>query len=154
LSAAHCVDDGTLNMTHLALRLARFVNGVAMKHREVSQTMFPNFPIDAITNGVHPGTGTSPPFQKLFDPPVPEWRIDNFYLRYAVGIPLSEIRAAHADAKGAMIETLASRGYPRLDPKVFTIGFARRATPYKRADLMFTNAERLAEIAANVGAIQ
>src|SRR3569833_170577 len=31
LGAAHCVDDGTLNMTHLALRLARFVNGVAMK---------------------------------------------------------------------------------------------------------------------------
>ena len=50
-----CVDDGTLNLTHLALRLARFVNGVAMKHREVSQGMFPNFPIDAITNGVHAG---------------------------------------------------------------------------------------------------
>src|SRR5690348_17066811 len=151
LEGAGTVDGGTLNMTHLALRLARFVNGVAMKHREVSQGMFPNFPIDAITNGVHAGTWTSPAFQRLFDRRVPEWRIDNFYLRYAVGIPLSEIRAAHAEAKQAMIDALASRNQVRLDPKVFTIGFARRATPYKRADLMFTNAERLAEIAANVG---
>jgi len=154
LGAAHCVDDGTLNMTHLALRLARFVNGVAMKHREVSQGMFPNFPIDAITNGVHAATWASPAFQKLFDRRVPEWRIDNYYLRYAVGIPLSEIRSAHAEAKQAMIDVLVSRGYPRLDPKVFTIGFARRATPYKRADLMFTNAERLADIAQSVGPIQ
>src|SRR4051812_43575918 len=27
LEAAHCVDDGMLNMTHVALRLSRFVNG-------------------------------------------------------------------------------------------------------------------------------
>jgi glycogen phosphorylase len=141
-------------MTHLALRLARSVNGVAMKHREVSQGMFPNFPIDAITNGVHAGTWTSPAFQALFDRRIPEWRMDNLYLRYAVGIPLSEIRAAHAEAKRQMIAALASRSGVTLDPKVFTIGFARRATPYKRADLMFTNAARLAEIAANVGPIQ
>ena len=154
LGAAHCVDDGTLNMTHLALRLARFVNGVAMKHREVSQGMFPNFPIDAITNGVHASTWASPAFQRLFDRRVPEWRVDNYYLRYAVGIPLAEIRSAHAEAKQTMIDALVSRGYPRLDPKVFTIGFARRATPYKRADLMFTNADRLADIAESVGPIQ
>ena len=95
LEAAHCVDDGALNMTHVALRLARFVNGVAMKHREVSQGMFPNFPIDAITNGVHAGTWTSPAFQRLFDRRIPEWRTDNLYLRYAVGIPL------HGDSRRA-----------------------------------------------------
>ncbi len=154
LTAAHCIDDGTLNMTHLALRLARFVNGVAMKHREVSQGMFPNFPIDAITNGVHAGTWTSPEFQKLFDRRIPEWRSDNLYLRYAVGIPLQEIRAAHAEAKQKMIAELTTRTGVALDPKVFTIGFARRATPYKRADLMFTNPARLADIAASVGPLQ
>jgi len=154
LVAARCVDDGTLNMTHLALRLARFVNGVAMKHREVSQGMFPNFPIDAITNGVHAGTWTSPAFQTLFDRRIPEWRMDNLYLRYAVGIPLAEIRAAHIESKSLMIATLASRTGVTLDPKVFTIGFARRATPYKRADLLFTNSARLADIAASVGPIQ
>jgi len=154
LVAARCIDEGMLNMTHLALRLARFVNGVAMKHREVSRGMFPNFPIDAITNGVHAGTWTSPPFQALFDRRIPEWRVDNLYLRYAVGIPLPEIRAAHADSKKQMIATLSERTGVTLDPKVFTIGFARRATPYKRADLMFTNSARLADIAASVGPIQ
>jgi starch phosphorylase len=154
LEAAHCIDDATLNMTHLALRLARWVNGVAMKHREVSQGMFPNFPIDAITNGVHAGTWTSPAFQRLLDKRIPEWRTDNLYLRYAVGIPLPEIRAAHAEAKKAMIAEIATRTAVTLDPKVFTIGFARRATPYKRADLMFTDPTRLAEIANAVGPIQ
>ena len=154
LEAAHCVDAGELNMTHVALRLARFVNGVAMKHREVSQGMFPNFPVDAITNGVHAMTWTSPAFQRLFDRRIPEWRTDNLYLRYAVGIPLAEIRAAHAEAKKAMITMIAERTGAMLDPKAFTIGFARRATPYKRADLVFADATRLAEIASSVGPIQ
>jgi len=154
LEAARCVDAGELNMTHVALRLARFVNGVAMKHREVSQGMFPNFPVDAITNGVHAMTWTSPAFQRLFDRRIPEWRTDNLYLRYAVGIPLAEIRAAHAEAKKAMIAMIAERTGSVLDPKAFTIGFARRATPYKRADLVFADATRLAEIASSVGPIQ
>ena len=37
---------------------------------------------------------------------------------------------------------------------MFTIGFARRATPYKRADLVFSDPERLAQIARAVGPIQ
>ncbi|HEY9225957.1 MAG TPA: alpha-glucan family phosphorylase, partial [Gemmatimonadaceae bacterium] len=74
--------------------------------------------------------------------------------RYAVGIPLPEIRAAHAEAKRTMITAITQRTGVALDPKVFTIGFARRATPYKRADLMFTNPARLAEIAAGVGPLQ
>jgi starch phosphorylase len=154
LDAAHCLTDSSLNMTHLALRLSRFVNGVAMKHREVSQEMFPNFPVDAITNGVHAGTWTSGPVQELFDHRIPEWRMDNLYLRYAVGIPLKEIRTAHAAAKQDMIGAVAERTGTTLDPKVFTIGFARRATPYKRADLLFTDVDRLAEIAASVGPLQ
>ena len=154
LEAAHCTDAGALNVTHVALRLARWVNGVAMKHREVSQGMFPNFPIDAITNGVHAMTWTSPPFQELFDKRMPEWRTDNLYLRYAVGIPLQEIRAAHAAAKQTLIATIAERTGVTLDPKAFTVGFARRATPYKRADLVFAAPRRLAEIANAVGPIQ
>jgi starch phosphorylase len=154
LEAAQLVDDGMLNLTYLALRLARWVNGVAMKHREVSQGMFPNFPIDAITNGVHAGTWTSPAFQKLLDKRIPEWRTDNLYLRYAVGIPLQEIRLAHAEAKREMIAAIAERSHVTLDPKVFTIGFARRATPYKRADLLFTDPKRLADMASSIGPIQ
>ncbi|HEY4304217.1 MAG TPA: alpha-glucan family phosphorylase [Gemmatimonadaceae bacterium] len=154
LEAARCIEDGTLNMTHLALRLSRFVNGVAMKHREVSQGMFPTYPIDAITNGVHAMTWTSPAFRALLDKRIPEWRTDNNYIRYAVGIPLQEIRAAHAEAKKEMIAVIAERSGVTLDPKIFTLGFARRATPYKRADLLFSDPKRLAQMAAAVGPMQ
>jgi starch phosphorylase len=130
------------------------VNGVAMKHREVSLAMFPGFPIDSITNGVHAGTWTSPAFQTLFDKRIPEWRTDNLYLRYAVGLPLADIRAAHLVAKNDFLAEVAERTSIELDPKVFTIGFARRATPYKRADLMFADTERLAQIAQSTGPIQ
>jgi len=154
LEAAKVLENGELNMTHLALRLSRFVNGVAMKHREVSLAMFPGFPIDSVTNGVHAGTWTSPAFARLLDRRIPEWRTDNLYLRYAVGIPLPEIRAAHAEAKQAFLAEVAHRHQVQLDPKVFTLGFARRATPYKRADLMFADTERLTQIAERVGPMQ
>jgi len=154
LEAAKVLENGGLNMTHLALRLSRFVNGVAMKHREVSLAMFPGFPIDSITNGVHAATWTSPAFQQLLDRRIPEWRTDNNYLRYAVGIPLPEIRAAHTEAKKDFIAEVARRTGRELDANVFTLGFARRATPYKRADLMFTDTERLAQVSEKVGPMQ
>jgi len=154
LEAAKCLEGSDLNMTHLALRLSRFVNGVAMKHREVSVAMFPGFPIDSITNGVHAGTWTSPAFQRLFDRRIPEWRTDNLYLRYAVSIPLPDIRAAHDEAKQEFLAEVARRTGVELDAKVFTLGFARRATPYKRADLMFSDVERLAHLAEKVGPLQ
>jgi starch phosphorylase len=148
------VYEGMLNMTHLALHLTRFVNGVAMRHREVSRSMFPDYPIDSITNGVHARTWTGPAFAALFDKRIPEWRRDNLYLRYAVGIPLQEIRDAHAESKATLIEEVFTRTGVTLDPAVMTIGFARRATPYKRADLIFSDVERLATIARKVGKMQ
>jgi len=148
------VYEGMLNMTHLALHLTRFVNGVAMRHREVSRTMFPDYPINSITNGVHATTWTGPEFAALFDRRIPEWRRDNLYLRYAVSIPLQEIRDAHAESKVALLEEVERRTGVKLDPTVMTIGFARRATPYKRADLIFSDVPRLAQIAKSVGKIQ
>ena len=148
------VHEGMLNMTHLALHLTRFVNGVAMRHRDVSRGMFPEYPVNSITNGVHAVTWTNPEFAALFDRRIPEWRRDNLYLRYAVGIPLQEIRDAHAASKRALIDEIARRTGQQLDPSVMTIGFARRATPYKRADLIFTDLDRLTQIARTVGKIQ
>jgi len=57
----------SVSMTYLALSLSNYVNGVAKLHGEVSRKMFPNVPIEAITNGVHAATWTSPAFQDLFD---------------------------------------------------------------------------------------
>jgi starch phosphorylase len=154
LEACGGIHEGMLNMTHLALSLTRFVNGVAMRHRDVSRGMFPEYPINSITNGVHATTWTAPEFAALFDRRMPEWRRDNLYLRYAVGIPLQEIREAHAASKRTLLDEIARRTGQHLDPSVMTIGFARRATPYKRADLIFSDLDRLTSIARTVGKIQ
>lgn len=143
-----------LNMTYLALRFSGYVNGVAMRHGEVSRGMFPNYPISAITNGVHAVTWTAQPFRELFDRHVPGWRTDNNYLRYAISIPLEEIRQAHVLARQNLFKAIQERTGVALDPKVLTIGFARRASTYKRADLLFSDRERLRRIARDAGPLQ
>jgi starch phosphorylase len=148
------VMNGELNMTELALRFSSFVNGVSMRHREVSRGMFPGYNVEAITNGVHAMTWTSAPLAALFDRAIPEWRGDNCYLRYAVGIPPSDIRQAHAQAKKDLLQQVLWLTGTQLDEKAFTIGFARRATGYKRADLLFTNLDRLKQISRQVGPLQ
>ncbi len=154
LSSAGCCPGGALNMTSLALDFSRYVNGVSMRHEETSRTTYANHRINSITNGVHTTTWTSPPFQGVYDRHIPEWRRDNLYLRYAVKIPLDAIRQAHAEAKKQLLIEVEKRSGIRLDPAVLTIGFARRATPYKRTDLLFHDLDRLGRIARQVGPIQ
>lgn len=154
IEAIDGLHEGQLNMTYLALRGSRYINGVAMKHGEVSQGMFPNYPIHAITNGVHATTWASPAIAALFDKHIPEWRADNYYLRYAVGIPLLEIGAAHARSKQRLVDVVKARTGVKLDPTLFTIGFARRAATYKRAHLLFDDPARLRAIAASAGPFQ
>ena len=144
----------SVNMTHLALGLSNFVNGVAKKHGEVSRRMFPEFLIEAITNGVHAGTWAAPAFQQLFDRYIPAWREDNYSLRGALGLPPEEIWAAHLISKHDLFETVRQKTGLKLDPDVFTIGFARRATGYKRADLILSDLDRLREIAKSAGKFQ
>jgi starch phosphorylase len=152
--AAECCLNGTLNMTYLALYFARYVNGVAMRHGEISRDMFPNYPINSITNGVHATTWAAPPFQRLYDRHIPEWRRDNLYLRYAISIPVGEVQQAHTECRRELLDEVERRQGVRLDRAALTIGFARRATPYKRPDLLFTNLERLRRIVEQVGPIQ
>ena len=148
------VMNSELNMTELALRLSGFVNGVSMRHGEVSRNLFPGYDVGAITNGVHAVAWTAASFCALFDRALPEWRRDNCYLRYAVGIPPAEIRLAHAQAKKDLLQQVRWLTGAQLDEKAFTLGFARRATAYKRADLLFTDVEKLKEIARRAGPLQ
>ena len=143
--------EGLLNMTYLALNLSRYINGVAKRHGEVSRLMFAGYTIDAITNGVHVATWVSLPFEALYDRYIPEWRQDNFSLRYALSIPKEEIWKAHQEAKQQLIQRVNKEVGAEMEVEVFTIGFARRATPYKRGDLIFKDIERLKHIASNVG---
>jgi glycogen phosphorylase len=154
LIMAACLKDSVLNMTYLGLCFSHYINGVSMRHEAISQTMFPNYPINSITNGVHTLTWTSEPFIKLFDRYVPEWRKDNLSLRYTVSLPLDEIQKAHSDAKNLMINEIKKRRGIKLENAAFTIGFARRATAYKRANLLFSDIDRLRKIVSNSGPIQ
>jgi starch phosphorylase len=116
--------------------------------------MFPNYPINSITNGVHALTWTSEPFIKLYDQNVPDWRKDNLSLRYTVSISLEEIQKAHSIAKKLMLSEIEKRTGKHLEMGAFTIGFARRATGYKRANLIFSDINRLRQIVSNSGPIQ
>ena len=154
LEVTHCCPEGTLNMTYLALKFSRYINGVAMHHGEISQEMFPLYPIRAITNGVHAVTWTAPAFRELYDRHIPEWRRDNLYLRYVRGISLDEIHQAHASAKRALLQEIQSKTHVEMEEKVFTIGFARRAAIYKRPELLLANGVRLRRMSKDYGPLQ
>jgi starch phosphorylase len=137
-----------LNMTLLALNLSNYVNGVAKKHGEISKKLFPGYEFQSITNGVHSFTWTSPSFKRLYDRYLPGWANEPELFVRVDNIPNDEIWAAHMEAKLALLEKIGNQKGIRLDPGTFTIGFARRFTAYKRADLIFSNIDRLAAIAA------
>lgn len=143
-----------LNMTLLALNLSHYENGVAKEHGVVSREMFPGYRIDSITNGVHSATWTCESFQTLYDKYIPGWKSDPFSLRYALSIPGDEVWNAHEAAKSKLIDAVRANTHVDLDPQILTIGFARRATAYKRADLVFFDVNQLMTIAERVGKIQ
>ena len=149
-----CLHNGLMNMTYIALRFSRYVNGVAMQHGKVSQDMFPTYPIHAITNGVHAATWLSQPFQQLLDTEVPAWRTDNQYFRSVYGIPAATIAATHRQGKLRLFQEVQNRTDQRFDPNVLTLGFARRVATYKRASLLFHDPARLEAIAEKIGGLQ
>ena len=149
-----CLHNGLMNMTYLALRFSRYVNGVAMQHGKVSQQMFPEYNVHSITNGVHAATWVGPAFRELFDKEIPAWRHDNQYLRSAYGIEPDAIEARHRLGQQRLFATVKQRTGIDLNPDVLTLGFARRVATYKRANLLFRDAERLHEIANRLGGLQ
>jgi starch phosphorylase len=146
--------EDRLNMTLLAMNLSQYVNGVAKKHGEVSRSMFLGYPIDAVTNGVHSATWTCESFQRLFDRHIPGWAADPFLLRNAIRIPTEEIWTAHVEAKRRLVERVNQVARARLDPDALTLGFARRATQYKRMALVLRDPDALRSLVHRVGSLQ
>lgn len=137
-----------LNMTRLALNLSEYVNGVARRHAEVSRHMFPGYRVHAVTNGVHPFTWTSLPFRQLYDARLPGWCHEpELLMRVACCVTDEAIRAAHVEAKQGLIDQVMRRTGVAMTADCFTIGFARRMTAYKRPDLLFSDLNRLKQIA-------
>ena len=146
--------DGKFSMTRLALNYSSYVNSVARKHQEVSARMFPEFEIDYITNGVHSTTWTCDRIASLFDKHIIDWRVNPLELRNSHKIPLVELQKAHQKAKQDLFNYIEETQNIKFDVDVFSIGFARRATGYKRAELLFRNVDWLKNISRTVGKIQ
>ena len=121
-------------MTAAGLRLSRKANAVSQLHGHTAREMWKLIPggsdILSITNGVHNGT----------------WQDETIREAHAPG---GDLWAAHSALKRAMIDDIQRRNGVRLDENVLTIGFARRATPYKRSDLIFSNRDVIGELLRN-----
>ncbi len=167
-----------LNMTTLALRLSRSVNGVSELHAEVSRELLaPSFAgsrfneirVPAVTNGVHVPTWQAREVAELLDRYLPSrWRVEltNTDLFAAVDeIPDEEIWKVRNQLRHRLVrwsrrnlrrrlvraaEWAPTAGSPQvLDPDALLIVFARRFATYKRALLAFDDPERLAAILGN-----
>nr|WP_122013102.1 alpha-glucan family phosphorylase [Maliibacterium massiliense] len=115
-------------MTVAGLRLAKRANAVAQLHGQTARKMWAHVQnaaeIDAITNGVHNAT----------------WQD----ARMRADADDQALARAHADLKGEMIALVQRRAGVTLSPDILTVGFARRAAPYKRSDLIFRRPEVVA----------
>jgi starch phosphorylase len=135
-----------LNMTLLALNLSKYTNGVTEAHMEYSRKLFPGYHIQEITNGVHSYTWTSLYFKALFDKYIRRWANEPELLVRVDTIPDEEMWEAHLKAKQDLIDYVHAKTSNQMDINTLTIAFARRATEYKRAAMIFSDIEKLREI--------
>ncbi len=138
--------EDKLNMTLLALNLSGYQNGVTKAHTKYSMKIFPHYSIRAITNGVHSNTWTSQSFHQLFDKYIPGWANEPELLVRIDKAPNCEVWAAHEENKKNLLEFIEAKTGEELDQEALTLGFARRATGYKRAKLIFSDLKRLKEV--------
>jgi len=142
-----------LNMTLLALNLSKYTNGVTEAHMVYSRKLFPGYHIREITNGVHSYTWTCQHFRELFDRHIPGWANEPELLVRVDAIPNEELWGAHVKAKKELLDFIRQRTGKGMDIDALTLGFARRATEYKRATLIFSDLNKLRE-ATRQGRIQ
>ena len=163
------------NMTALAMRLSGTCNAVSRRHAEVSgriwKSLWPDtagkISADYVTNGVHVPTWIEPKMELLLRQYLgDDWlerHDDPEVWKHIDDIPDKELWQTHYWLKMKLINIIRERARQRwahdgenpsmvlsegalLDPTVLTIGFARRFTSYKRADLIFIDMERLKKI--------
>ena len=142
------VQNGRLHMTELGLYFSGTANGVSALHGDVAQDQFPWSNIDFITNGVHHSYWMGSPFKRVYDQYVPEWRANPECLLKIDDIADDVIWNAHQERKQYLLGYANSQVSKALDKDTLTIGFARRAATYKRAQLLFHDMERLESLGA------
>jgi len=126
------------SMTVAGLRLARIANAVAQLHGETARAMWKDVvgaaPIIAITNGVHATTWQDARIRAALAPGKSDDERDQ------------ALWGAHRTMHAELATLVKARTGAMLDPEKLTIGFARRAAGYKRADLILGDDERLGKI--------
>src|SRR5581483_6150430 len=145
-------DDPAFGLTPIALQTSSYANGVSALHgavsREMWHSLWPDRPVDevpitSITNGVHARTWISDELEDLLGHTNPKFEA-------ALGLPDQVLWDAHQRAKARMLDFVArTRGVAGLEADILTIGFARRFATYKRANLLFSQPERLARLLAD-----
>lgn len=166
------------NMAFLAFRGSGAVNAVSRLHREVSRKLFaplfPRWPLEEIpvgyvTNGVHVHTWESAHADRLWKKAcgVERWLgcLDSAEKEFK-NISDEEIWSFRNQARDNLVKYVRMRfSYQKrtlarpkeeldlaahiLDPKVLTIGFARRFAEYKRVNLLLHDQERLTRLITN-----
>ena len=140
------VQNSRLHMTELGLHFSRSANGVSRLHGTVAQKQFPWSKIGYITNGVHHVYWMGSIMKRLYDKYLEGWRIEPNIFVHIDKIPDDELWEAHFKQKKALLSYANSQVSKALDKDTLTIGFARRAATYKRAQLIFSDSERLLEL--------
>ncbi|MBU1017469.1 alpha-glucan family phosphorylase [Patescibacteria group bacterium] len=147
-----------LNMTRLALSLSRKVNGVARKHAQVCNQMFPEYTFQAVTNGIHVKTWAGKSMAQLFDKELSGWAQDPEKLKGAVDLQDESLIEAHNTGKKVLIDHINNNPdfFPipsneledgdLFDMDTLTITFARRFVSYKRPLLIFHDLDRLRDL--------
>lgn len=111
------------NMTVAGLRLSRISNGVAQLHADTAGKMWKEVAgrseIIGITNAIH----------------TPTWVDERITRTYEEG---GDLWATHKEIKNELIGFIEERSGIALNPDNLLIGFSRRAAPYKRSDLIFS----------------
>lgn len=138
--------EKALNMTRLALSLSGFVNGVAVRHAETTARLFPGHRIRAVTNGVHVPSWVHPALAQVFSRTSPNWAYEPANMLRFEQLDDTAVWTAHQDARAELLALVAESIGVKLDPALPIIGCARRMTPYKRLDLLFTDLDRLRAI--------
>ncbi len=118
-----CIHNGLMNMTYIALKFSRFVNGVAMQHGKVSQQMFPDYKVHSITNGVHAATWLSRSFQELSTPRFPTGAPTTGTSALSMASPRRSSPMLTSRAKLSLLRTVAKRTGQKLNPTVLTLGY-------------------------------
>lgn len=138
-----------LAMTMLALRMSTRANAVSKLHGEKAVDLWPDFPMESVTNGVHLPAWIAPEMQRVIQKHVPDWpnvASDAKAWKPFSKVDLKELWETHSHLKERMLDEVYARTGIRLEVEPLTVVWARRFATYKRPDLLFADVERLKKL--------